>query len=149
MASLAFPTSGVVYVDTNIVIYSVEMHVRYWPVLRTLWEAVRVGGLTIVTSELTVMEVLVAPLRAGDLKLLSVYDRLFQSRDLRLLPITQPILREAAGLRAAIPALRTPDAVHAATASQARCTRFLANDGGFHHISALPVTLLNDVIQGP
>ena len=146
MASLAFPTSGVVYLDTNIVIYSVEMHARYWPLLRTLWEAARVGGVTIVTSELTVMEVLVAPLRAGDLKLLAAYDRVFQSRDLRLLPITQPILREAAGLRAAIPALRTPDAVHAATASQAGCTRFLANHVGFHRIAALPFTLLNEVI---
>jgi predicted nucleic acid-binding protein len=43
---------------------------------------------------------------------------------MRLLPITRPILLEAARLRAATK-LKTPDAIHAATAMDAGCALFV------------------------
>ena len=63
---------------------------------------------------------------------------------MRLLPITQPILREAARLRATTK-LRTPDALHAATALQAGCVLFVTNDVGFRGVASLPLVVLDDL----
>ena len=43
MGSLILPSSGPVYADTQIVIYSVEKHPTYARALRPLWEAVARG----------------------------------------------------------------------------------------------------------
>ncbi|HEV3344661.1 MAG TPA: PIN domain-containing protein [Pirellulales bacterium] len=60
------------------------------------------------------------------------------------MPITQSALREAARLRATIPALRTPDALHAATALISGSACFVTNDKTFRRIPGLPVILLDD-----
>ncbi len=50
------------------------------------------------------------------------YEQLLLSSVLQLISISQTILREAARLRATTPLLRTPDAIHAATAIASNCT---------------------------
>ena len=145
MGSLTFPSSGLVYVDTQIVIYSVETHAPYWAALQPLWRTTQTAGISVVTSELTLMEALVRPLRDGDDALTTAYEQLFQSREIRLIPISRPILREAARLRA-VSRLRTPDALHAAPAVLSNCAMFLTNDQSFRQISGLPVTLLSEVL---
>jgi predicted nucleic acid-binding protein len=64
---------------------------------------------------------------------------------MRLLPITQPILRQAAQLRATTK-LRTPDALHAATALDAGCALFVTNDVGFRGVTGLPLVILDDLL---
>src|SRR5437764_11142903 len=103
MGSLALPPSGFVYVDTNAAIYSVETQLPYWPILQPLWQTAKAGNITVISSELLILETLVGPLRSGDTVLISAYERLFASPEARLLPISQPILREAARLRATVP----------------------------------------------
>ena len=76
----------------------------------------------------------------------TLYEAAIFRADLHLLPINQDVLREAARLRAAIPGLRTPDALHAATALIADCTLFLTNDAGFRRIPNLPLAILDDVL---
>jgi hypothetical protein len=66
MGSLALPSSGFVYTDSDIIIYSVETQPVYWPVLQPLWQAAKAGALSIISSELALMETLIAPLRSGD-----------------------------------------------------------------------------------
>jgi predicted nucleic acid-binding protein len=149
MGSLALPSSGLVYIDSDIIIYSVETHPAYWPTLQPLWAAARAGALSIVSSELALMETLIGPLRSGDTVLLTAYEQVFQSPEVRLLPVSQAVLREGARLRAASSALRTPDAVHAATATIAGCTMFLSNDVGFRRVSSLPLVILDEVLAGP
>jgi predicted nucleic acid-binding protein len=149
MGSLALPASSLVYTDSDIIICSVETHAAYWPVLQSLWQAARAGSLAITSSELTLMETLIGPLRSGDEILQSAYQQVLQSPEVCLLPISQAVLGEAARLRAGIVALRTPDALHAATATLAGCTRFLTNDIGFRRIPGLPVVLLDEVLAWP
>jgi predicted nucleic acid-binding protein len=148
MGSLALPASGSVYLDTSIIIYSVETHAVYWPSLEGLWEVAKSGGVVVVSSELAILEALVGPLAKSDAALIAAYETLFQASELRLLPITRATLREAARLRATVASLRTPDAVHAATAIIAGCAMFLTNDEGFRRIGGLPCSVLGDIIGG-
>jgi predicted nucleic acid-binding protein len=95
------------------------------------------------------METLVGPLRTGDSSLAIRRENLWRQANTRLLPITEAVLREAARLRALHTALKTPDAIHAATALLHGCALFVTNDSGFRSITGLPLALLDDVIAAP
>ena len=43
MGTLTLPTSGLVYLDANSVIYTVEKHPLYGPLLQPLWLAAQAG----------------------------------------------------------------------------------------------------------
>ena len=43
MGTMTLPASGVLCIDANIVIYTVEKHPRYSSVLRPLWSSVTAG----------------------------------------------------------------------------------------------------------
>ncbi len=145
MGALILPSSGLVYVDANPVIYSVEKHPVYWPVLLPMWQAAKGKPIEIVSSDLVLMETLVGPLKSGDTVLANDYEQLFQQPQVRLLPISQVILREAARLRASTN-LKTPDAIHAATAQLAAVALFVTNDGGFRRVPGLPAVILDDLL---
>jgi predicted nucleic acid-binding protein len=133
-----------VYVDTAIVIYSVEFNPDYWQLLQPLWAKLQASEISIVSSELTLMESLVVPLRNGNTILIDAYEQLLSSQ-VSLVPISQTILKSAAQLRATTN-LRTPDAIHAATALDADCTLFITNDSGFRNVPNLPVVILSEVL---
>ncbi len=145
MGTLNLPTGGQAYVDTPIVIYSVEKHVDYWPLLRPLWSASKTGEIEIVSSELTLLETLVGPMKRSDDVLAADYEQLLTSTEIRLLPITPLILKRAARLRAEIN-LRTPDAIHAATSQAMACDLFITNDATFRRVTHLPLVLLSDLL---
>jgi predicted nucleic acid-binding protein len=146
MGSLTLPASGLVYVDTTTVIYTVERLPTYWPLLQPLWLAAQTRSIGVVTSELTLMESLVGPLKNGDPALEAAFELMLLGADTRLLPITQPILREGARLRATTK-LRTPDAIHAATALNVGCALFVSNDVDFRKVPGLPVVILDDLLK--
>lgn len=146
MGALSVPTSGIVYVDTMIVIYTVERYPAYWPLLEPLWQAAQGGTIEIVSSELTLMETLVGPLKSGDTKLENAFEQALLGTEVRLFPITQPILRQAAQLRATTK-LRTPDALHAATGLHLACVQFVSNDVGFRAVPGLPLVILDDLLK--
>lgn len=146
MGSLNIPSTGFVYLDTDSIIYSVETQPVYWPMLKPLWEAAGTHKARLMSSELTLMETLVGPLKNADHVMASAYERLFQSLELQVRPISRDVLREAAQLRASIPALRTPDALHAATALLENCAMFVTNDAGFRRVPSLPVAILDEIL---
>ncbi|WP_276752095.1 type II toxin-antitoxin system VapC family toxin [Chlorogloeopsis fritschii] len=55
------------------------------------------------------------------------------------------MLRQAANIRATTN-LKTPDAIHAATALSISCNQFLTNDKGFRNVPGLPVVILSEVL---
>ena len=80
------------------------------------------------TSELTLSEVLVVPIRLGDDFLAKSYrDLLHQTELFELRPITEHILIEAAYVRARR-TMQLPDAIHVATAEAERCRLMLSFD---------------------
>jgi len=143
---ITVPSSGLVYLDANPVIYSVEKHPLYWPLLQPLWQAAQGKAIEIVSSELVLMETLIGPLKSGNTALASEYEQLFQQPQTRLFPVTLSVLRDAARLRATTK-LKTPDALHAATGQQVACTLFLSNDGGFRAVKNLPLVILDDLLK--
>lgn len=117
--------------------------------LQPLWQAAQAGQVRLVSSELLVIETLVGPLKSGDARLVAAYEGVFAAPELRIVPITRPVLREAARLRAALPALRTPDAIHAATALLQNCALFVTNDVKLSQISGLSIAVLEIIRTAP
>ena len=148
MKTLNLPTSGNIYVDTQAIVYTVEKHPVYAPVLRPLWTAAR-GTNRVITSDITLLETLVLPIRNADTGLQTRFETFLLHSDTRLLPITHDILREAARLRATVSGMKAPDAIHAATALLTGCALFITNDSGFRHVPNLPVVMLDDVLATP
>ena len=146
MGRLVLPTSGSVYVDTPPVIYSADNHPVYGSVCAPLWQPT---GFDVISSELTLLEILVDPLRNGNLAIAARREALWSQNHTHLMLITQSISREAAQLRADIPGLKTPDAIHAATALYHGCALFVTNDKGLQRIPNLPLVLLDDVLAAP
>jgi predicted nucleic acid-binding protein len=127
MGQLILPNAAPIYIDTVTVIYAVEQTPTYGVLLNPLWSSLQTGNIELFTSELTLMETLVVPLRNSDTFLIDVYERLLRSPQIQLIPISQTILKQAARLRATTSSLRTPDAIHAATALASNCTQLLTN----------------------
>jgi predicted nucleic acid-binding protein len=144
MGSLTLPASGAVYLDTSCVIYSVERISPYHDLLLPLWESAGAGRLRIVCSELVVLETLVKPLREKDDVLTeSLRSLLLDSREIELIPIDVTILERAALLRARY-GLKTPDALHAATALDAGVASIVTNDPVFRRVEGLKVAVLSE-----
>jgi predicted nucleic acid-binding protein len=142
---LMLPSSSRIYIDTAVVIYSVEWNPDYYSLLQPLWLKYQTGEIELISSELILMEALILPLRNADTFVLNAYEQLLLSGEMRLIPISQSILRQAANLRATT-SLKTPDAIHAATAFSANCNQFLTNDKGFRNIPDLPTVILSEVL---
>lgn len=146
MGQLALPHFAHVYIDTVTVIYVVEQTPTYGVLLNPLWNSLQAGNLEVFTSELTLMETLVVPIRNSDTFLIDAYEQLLLSPQMQLIPISQTVLKEAARLRATTSSLRTPDAIHAATAITSGCTQFLTNDQQLRTVTNLPVVVLDEVL---
>ncbi|HEY7349528.1 MAG TPA: PIN domain-containing protein [Ktedonobacterales bacterium] len=148
MGALALPKQGLVYLDANSIIYAVELIEPYQTILRPLWEGARTGVLSVATSDLTLLEILVKPLKIGNKGLEADCRALLDSPDVRLISISHAVLEHAASLRATT-SVKTPDAIHAATALIAGCELFVTNDSAFKKIPGLPVALLSEIILSP
>lgn len=145
MGQLTLPSSATVYLDTSVIIYTVEANPIYYSLLQPLWLKFQTGEIELVTSELTLMETLVLPLRNANTGLVSDYEQILLSSEIQLVSISRSVLKAAANLRATTN-LKTPDAIHAATSLDAGCTLFLTNDSGFRNFPNLPVVILSEVL---
>ena len=96
------------------------------------------------SSDLAVLETLVKPLRDGDLIVETLFRSLFDAVEVNLIPVTRALWEDAALLRAET-GLKTPDAIHAATALLAQCTLFVTNDDDFRRVEDLPIVVLDDL----
>ena len=145
MGQLILPSSAVIYVDTSVVIYTIEGNPEYYSLLQPLWLKFQLGELEIISSELILMEALVLPLKNANISLIQSYENLLISSEVQLVPISQFVLRQAASLRATTN-LKTPDAIHAATPLSVNCNQFITNDKGFRNVPGLPVIILSEVL---
>jgi predicted nucleic acid-binding protein len=135
---------GRIGVDTAIFIYLIEEDPRFLPLVEPIFEDVAEGRREIVTSALTLLEVLVVPYRAVNAGLAVRYEELLSnSRGIAVMDLTRDQLRIAAQLRAAT-GVKTPDALKLAAALGAGCTTFVTNDRRIPAIRGMRVLQLGD-----
>lgn len=137
---------GPVALDSSAFIYFIEAHPVYRPVIRPIFAAADREDLTVVTSAVTLLEVLVVPYRAGNLALANHYESLLtQGRGLVVREIDRPQLRMAAQLRS-VTAMRTPDSLQVAAALAEGCTAVVTNDRRLRTLPGLSILQLDDYI---
>lgn len=146
MGQLNIPDHSLVYVDTAILIYTVEKIPNYAQILEPLWDNLEIGKVKVMTSELTLMETLVMPIKQSDSRLIKAYNSMLLAGYIDLIPINQSILTEGARLRG-ITNLKTPDAIHLATALSEKCDIFLTNDLGFRKVTDVSILILDEVLN--
>ena len=126
-----------------IFIYWIEEHPLYLPHIEPLFRAADHGEIEIVTSAITLLEVLVLPYRAGKVALAERYEEILtRATHLRLVEIDRQQLRAAAQLRA-VHGVRTPDALQLAAGLSIRASTLITNDRRLPEIPGLDVLQLS------
>jgi predicted nucleic acid-binding protein len=140
------PLQGqIVGLDTAPLIYFIEQNERYLQPVRDFFQLMSQGEIQVITSTLTLTEVLVHPMRLGDVELAQQYrDIILDQENLATVSVSIEIAEIAAQLRAT-QNLRTPDAIQIATAMQGGATFFLTNDIRLANIPNLQVLILDDL----
>jgi predicted nucleic acid-binding protein len=139
--------AGDVGVDTAAFIYLIEDHPRVLPIVLPLFRDADAGKRTLVTSALTLLEVLVIPYRAGNRSLAERYEALLtRGRGVQLVELSRDHLRAAALLRATT-GVKTPDALQLAAAIGAGCKTFVTNDRRLPPIPAIRVIELSSYVH--
>jgi predicted nucleic acid-binding protein len=113
------------YLDANVIIQFIEGEDQR---LLFLIENAASELMRLYTSELTLSEVLVGPLKSGDTRVAGIYEEFLTSDEiLEVVPIDRSILRHSAEIRAHL-GNKTPDAIHVATALKCGCTVLVSSD---------------------
>ena len=143
---MRLPSRGAVYLDTSAMIYSVERNEPYFTLLAPAWQQAEAGQLIVMCSEIVIAETLVKPLREGHAELEAAFRAVLAAPEVQLIPATRELWENAARIRADT-GLKTPDALHAATALSIDCTLFVTNDTDFRRVDGLPVVILDDMVE--
>jgi predicted nucleic acid-binding protein len=137
--------SKTVFLDTAPLIYYIEGHSAYQPILSDLFDFNDKGGFFFVTSSVTLLEVLVKPLREGQNAIAEQYrDILTTAAGIELFDITTAIAEQAAQLRARYN-IKTPDAIQIATYIEIGADYFLTNDNRLKAVSEITVVALGEL----
>ncbi len=147
MTTLAAALSDVTRIglDTAPVIYFIEEHPTYLPIVAPLFAQIDAGIFAGFTSTITVAEVSVMPLRANRPDLQSQYlDLLLHSANFETKPVDAALAQAGASLRARYN-IRLPDALQIAAALATGCEAFLTNDGGLKRVSEIKVLVVSEL----
>jgi predicted nucleic acid-binding protein len=132
---MAEEINPVAYLDTNVFLYAIEGPETISLPIKQLFVAARARPGALITSELTLAEVLGpsdGQARPDPIKRLYL-DLMVWSRFIDLHPVSRRVLYETAELRRFAP-LKLPDAIHLATAILAECRFFISRDRHFNRM---------------
>jgi predicted nucleic acid-binding protein len=134
--------------DSAPLIYYLEKHPRYLHLSRELFGAIQRQAAIGLTSILTLLEVLVVPLRAGRESVANDNRRvLIHTKGLTLYPVDHAIGERAAKIRADNAWLRTPDALQIATAVEHGAQVIVTNDNRWKRLREIPVVVFDDYLR--
>lgn len=118
-------------IDTMIIVYFLETHPAYFSTAKKLFERIEGGEIQAVLSSLVFAELLVPAYRIGEFKRAeSIFRLLSNFPNIQVVSVTPEISMQAAKLRASY-GMRTPDAIHAATAIIEKVDGIITNDREF------------------
>lgn len=132
-------------IETAPFIYFVEQHPTYVDRMRTIFHQVHRGTPQVITSVITLTEVLVMPIQTNHTQYQQEYrEMLLNTAHITTLPVSSAIADRAAYLRAQY-GVRTPDALHVATAIISECDAFLTNDFALKRVQDVRVLVLDEL----
>ncbi|MFH1580567.1 MAG: PIN domain-containing protein [Pseudomonadota bacterium] len=131
--------------DTAPLIYFIEENQTYLEAVRIFFEAMDRGDFAVVTSTVTLLEVLVHPLRSNNRELAAEYRDILLNSRLMTLEVSNTIAEQAAQLRATHN-IRTPDAIQISAALNAGASHFFTNDVRLPAISSIQIISLDSLI---
>jgi predicted nucleic acid-binding protein len=138
-------SSKMIFLDTAPLIYFIEGHSAYQPILSRLFDFNEKGHFSFVTSSVTLLEVLVKPLREGQTALAKRYrDILTMAPGIELFDVTSSLAELAAKLRAKY-SVRTPDSIQLATCIELGAEYFLTNDSRLKAVSEVNVVTVGEL----
>lgn len=131
--------------DTAPLIYFIEENPAYIEIVRFFFEAMDRGDFIVVTSTVTLLEVLVHPLRINNRELATEYRDILLNSRLMTLEVSNAIAEQAAQLRATHN-IRTPDAIQISAALNAGATHFFTNDIRLPEIPSLQILSIDALV---
>jgi len=136
-------------VDTSPFIYFAEKHPKYRDRVREIFRITEINDVEIITSVVTLTEVLVKPLQSGDSVVENLYRVLLGDSDFVVITDIDKEIAERAALLRAKYNLKTPDALQMATALESNCGAFLTNDVGIKRVTEIRVLVLDELELDP
>jgi predicted nucleic acid-binding protein len=137
-----------VFIDTAPLIYYIGENRLYSSVLNNIFLNNSKGDFLFHTSVITLLEVLVHPLRKNEVQLVEQYQNILcNSPSVVIFDLNTEIAIKAAGFRAKY-ALKTPDSIQVATAVYASSDYFLTNDIRLKAVKELQILVLDELIKG-
>lgn len=134
--------------DTGIFIYHLEDNPVYANLTQPLFAAVETGRVSAEVSALIAGEVLTGPKKAGDTEMMLHYRHVFGTfPNLNWHDADMQVMETMSDLRAQY-GLRTPDAIHLATALLNGAAAFVTNDAQLKAVMELEVLVLEDFVGG-
>lgn len=132
-------------IETAPFIYYTENRPIYFDKMRAIFDRMNEGQFEVVCSVITLSETLNKPIESNDQRLINAYNSLFENTyGITLVSVNKSIARRAAGLRAQYN-LKTPDALHIATALETGCQVFLTNDIALKRVTEMHVLVLAEI----
>jgi predicted nucleic acid-binding protein len=132
-----------VYFDANVFIYLLEGYAELEDKLHAIRDSIRHRECRVFTSELTLCELLVPAFRTENAELIAAYRQFIEaSGAFELVPTTREIWLRSSLIRAQFN-LKTPDAIHIASAMTENCTVFLTNDRPIKSPRSIEIVLLD------
>ena len=134
------PTVASYGIDSMVLVYHFEANPTFGMAASRILGAAESNRCRLVASILAEIEVLVVPKREGVTELVSQYRDFFRFfPNLEVVDLTTEIADLASDLRARYSSLRTPDAIHIATAVASGVDKFISADERLPHLEEIAV----------
>lgn len=134
-----------VFLDTAPLIYYIEENKGYAKVLDKLFEANSQNKFQFSTSVLTLMEILVQPIRMNAAKLVKEYENIIcNSTTIDIYDFNIEIAKKAAKIRAEY-GFKTPDSIQLATSISTNSDYFLTNDKQLKSFKEIEIIILDEI----
>lgn len=136
-----------IFIDTAPIIYFIEAHPQFGPLVKEVITAFQSGRLIAFSSVITLTEVLPKPVEQGDEKLTRKFSEFLKhGKNLTMIEISEDIGEVAGRLRGRYPFLRTVDAIQVAAALEVGAEAFITNDLKLRQITEIRVLILKDYL---
>ena len=129
--------------DTNVIIYYIEEHPVFLKKVEPLIDRIVEGKAIGITSYVTLLELLVKPIKEERFDLVEQYKTILMTQ-LEMVPLDESVSLRAAELRAKY-GIKTPDAIQLASVIFKNGDVFITNDGRLDAVEEINVLTLRDI----